>query len=152
LHLDELSGLTYRGITEQSRAAKRCRADADALLEKNRHRAAMYLGGYAIECSLKTALIRRFSCDSLDELGETLARRGTIKNQEDVVTHNLESMLRWSDRIDAIRDDVRTYSAFTFANQWRTSWRYAPEVSDRREAVEFLQAIDVVVRWIEANV
>jgi len=71
----------YYGVSEQRKAGKHRLEDAQALLNKSRWRGAMYMAGYAIECLLKTKLMRMFDCRHLRELEEELQTRGLLSAQ-----------------------------------------------------------------------
>ena len=66
---------SYSGVSEQTKASKHRLADAEALLQEQRWRGVMYVGGYAVECLLKAKLMRMFKCVNLRELEEKLKRR-----------------------------------------------------------------------------
>jgi hypothetical protein len=65
----------------------------------------MYLAGYAIECLLKTKLMRKFDCRHLRELEDELQSRGAISAQATVFTHQLEVLLKLTQRMDQLRQD-----------------------------------------------
>jgi hypothetical protein len=50
--------MLFYGISEQAKAGKHRLDDAHVLFNGARWRGAMYLAGYAIECRLKTKLMR----------------------------------------------------------------------------------------------
>jgi hypothetical protein len=86
----------YGGISEQSRAAGHRRADAQALFDKELWRGAMYLAGYAIECSLKCKLMEKFACRNLDELEQRLRELHLIRDDTTIYDHRIELYLRVS--------------------------------------------------------
>jgi hypothetical protein len=54
------------GVSNMSRASLRRHEDAQSLFAQKRYRAAMYFGGYAVECLLKSKPM--FKCFTLAEL------------------------------------------------------------------------------------
>jgi hypothetical protein len=84
----------FYGVSEQGKAGKHRMDDARALLNAVRWRGAMYMAGYAIECLLKTKLMRMFDCRHLRELEEELQRRGILPAQATIFTHQLELLVR----------------------------------------------------------
>ena len=57
----------HNGISEQASASHQRLEDAKALLNASRWRGAMYMGGYAVECLLKTKLMQIYDCKNLRE-------------------------------------------------------------------------------------
>ena len=55
----------YGGISEISKAVGHRLIDAEVLLSNRRWRASMYMAGYAVECRLKTKLMKKYDCDHL---------------------------------------------------------------------------------------
>jgi HEPN domain-containing protein len=142
----------FHGVSEQSKASKHRRDDAQALLNSVRWRGAMYLAGYSVECLLKAKFMRRFDCRHLRELEEELRRRNLASDQDTIYTHHLERLLKWADGFDRLRRDRALWPLFTLVNQWIPAWRYNPDLSNREDAEDFLDAVDQVMRWIENNV
>lgn len=141
----------YYGVTEQAKAGKHRLDDARALLNAVRWRGAMYLAGYAVECLLKTKLMRRFDCRHLRELEEELQRRGTLPAQATVFTHQLEVLLRLANGLDRLRQNEEHWRLFNMVNRWVPAWRYAADLSNRADAEDFLEAVERVSHWIENN-
>jgi hypothetical protein len=52
--------LQHAGRSEQAKAGAHRLVDAKRLRAQERHRGAMYLAGYSIECKLKVRLMERF--------------------------------------------------------------------------------------------
>src|SRR3954453_6782645 len=95
----------FAGISEQSKAGKHRRDDAQALFEKSRWRGAMYLAGYAIECLLKTKLMEKFGCRHLDELEAVLQDRNLIPRDASLYDHRIELYMRVGGGLDAVKND-----------------------------------------------
>jgi hypothetical protein len=141
----------FHGVSEQSKASKPRRDDAQALFNSVRWRGAMYLAGYSVECLLKTKLMRKFDCRHLKELEEELLRRGLLNEQDTIYTHQLERLLRWADGFDPLRGNAALWRLFTLVNQWVPAWRYNPDLSNREDAEDFLAAVDQLLRWVDSN-
>ena len=76
----------YQRKSEQERASSRCFEDAKVLLNGKRWGGgAMYLAGYAFECSLKAKLMETHNVRNLEELRKKL--------NVDVFSHNLEILI-----------------------------------------------------------
>jgi hypothetical protein len=93
----------YTGVSEQARASTHRFGDAHALLNTGRWRGAMYMAGYAVACLLKTKLMQMYSCRTLRELEDELQRRGVLAEHATVFTHQLELLLRLTQRFAQIR-------------------------------------------------
>jgi HEPN domain-containing protein len=141
----------FAGISEQSKAGKHRRDDAQALFEKKRWRGAMYLAGYAVECLLKAKLMRKFGCRVLDELEAELKRRHLIPGDATLYDHRIELYLRAGGGLDAMKNEAAQWSRFVIANRWCPSWRYDPDLSRPEDAEDFLAAVDAVLVWIGNN-
>lgn len=88
----------YSGISTQARASVHRLDDARALLAAGHWRGAMYMVGYAVECLLKTTLMRRYDCRILRELEDVLQRHGVLADSATVFTHQLAVLLRLTQR------------------------------------------------------
>lgn len=142
----------YYGVSEQGKAGKHRLDDARALLNAIRCRGAMYLAGYAIECLLKTKLMRLFDCRQLRELEEELQRRGVLGGQATIFTHQLETLLRLTGGLDRLRQNEPLWRLFNMVNRWVPAWRYSADLSNSDDAKDFLEAVEKLVHWIEHNI
>lgn len=142
----------YYGVSEQGKAGKHRLDDARALLNAIRCRGAMYLAGYAIECLLKTKLMRLFDCRQLRELEEELQRRGVLGGQATIFTHQLETLLRLTGGLDRLRQNEPLWRSFNMVNRWVPAWRYSADLSNSEDAKDFLEAVEKLVHWIEHNI
>ena len=125
-------------------------ADAHALLNCGPHhtRAAMYLAGYAIECKLKAVALKLEGVKSLEEL----TARWEAQRSE-LYSHNLEFYLRRlpggvHERFVQNREMYRLFSQHV--NQWHPYWRYLATNPAVVEAEKFLQAVEVIYKWLES--
>jgi HEPN domain-containing protein len=142
----------FYGVTEQGKAGKHRLDDARALLNAVRWRGAMYMAGYAIECLLKTKLMRMFDCRHLRELEQELQSRGALPGQTTVFTHQLEILLRLTKGLDRLRQNEPLWRMFNIVNRWIPAWRYTADLSNRSDAEDFVEAVEKVAHWIENNV
>jgi hypothetical protein len=139
----------FDGRTDLRKAALKRRSDAWVLLRAGRDhaRAAMYLGGCAIECKLKAIAMEVHDVWTLRDL----ARVWRV-SEDEVYSHGLEALL---EHLPALRDRLRegpVWRRFAgFVNKWRASWRYNPWNAKEAEAKTFLEAVDSVYKWLEAN-
>lgn len=147
-----MSDSLYSGITEQSKASTHRLEDARALLNAGRWRGAMYMAGYAVECLLKTKLMRVYGCRTLRELENELQRRGALAEHATIFTHQLELLLRLTQRLESLRQHRTLWPQFNLVNRWLPAWRYTADLSNRRDSEDFLEAVVQIMNWIESNV
>jgi HEPN domain-containing protein len=145
----------YMGVSEQSKASKHRLDDARALLNAARWRGAMYMSGYAVECLIKTKLMRGYGCQNLYELEyeleNELQRRGILASHATVFTHHLELLLRLTQTFDRLRQNQVLWPKFNIVNRWMPAWRYHSDLANRQEAEDFLEAVLYIMKWIENN-
>src|SRR5438045_5360506 len=104
------------GVSEQAKASKHRSDDALALSSCARWRGAMYLAGYAVECLLKTKLMRMYGCRHLSELEEELRHRGELPDSATVFTHRLESLLGLTRALDRLKANQVLWGQFLVVN------------------------------------
>jgi len=129
-------------INKFSRVAKQRLTEAQILLKNELWAAAIYLAGYAIECSLKALLI------SLTPAG---ARPTIVKSLKDDFGHNLRR-LRAGVVSKKVNIPENVASALLFASSWSPDLRYEPGPGDPEEANRFIAAAKVVVEWASARI
>ncbi len=95
----------FYGVSEQGKAGKHRLDDARALLNAVRWRGAMDMAGYAVECLIKTKLMRMFDCRHLRELEDELQRPGVLHSHATIFTHQLEVLLRLTQGLDPLRQN-----------------------------------------------
>ncbi|MFZ4662864.1 MAG: hypothetical protein ACOYNY_38010 [Caldilineaceae bacterium] len=142
----------YSGISEQAKASKHRLDDARALFNAVRWRGAMYMGGYALECLLKTKLMQMYNCRNLRELEDELQRRGALAIQATVFTHQLELLLRLTQSMGRLQQNRLLWPQFNVVNRWLPAWRYTADLGSRQDAEDFLEAVEALMNWIEFNV
>jgi len=135
------------------KAALRRKDDAYALLEKQRWRGAMYLGGYAIECKLKAQLLDYYACETLSELADVLYRRfGEWPQLTTVRGHGLEYLFGFlPNGRDRLRQNPDRERDFATCNRWQHGWRYWGDAGRKDEATYFLECVDRVFQWLSRN-
>jgi hypothetical protein len=137
----------HAGITEQHKASIHRWEDAQALFQAGRWRGAMYLAGYAVECRLKWKLMQHWQCRTLVQLEEKLLEKGIAQSP---FTHNLEALLRLVGGLERMRQNPRLWASFSDnINPWRPAWRYTPDLSNREQAADFLEATKDALWWID---
>ncbi|HEY8751323.1 MAG TPA: hypothetical protein VIM11_25290 [Tepidisphaeraceae bacterium] len=138
----------FQGVSEQRKAALKRKRDAWALLEKgpSHARGAMYLGGYAIECKLKSIAMEIYRCRTLAQL----AIRLRLKDSE-VYSHGLEASAKNLPLYGRLQKSPVWRDFSSYVNRWRPSWRYDPNDFTSAHAEAFLQALDRVYHWLDSN-
>ena len=110
-------------------------------------RAAMYLGGYAVECKLKAILMEMHRCITLSQLIKRLD-----VDERDVYTHGFDALGKHLPRLFTRMRQISVWSDYTHrVNQWKPSWRYNPADPFAGEADLFVSAIERVYRWLDNN-
>lgn len=143
---------SYQGVTEQAKASKHRREDAQTLHDGGRWRGAMYVAGYAVECLLKAKLMKQYGCHHLNDLEDELRRRGLMSEQATVYTHQLEHLLEWTQTIDRLRLSARLWRTFNLVNRWLPAWRYDTDPSNGDDCTAFLESVDTILHWIQYSV
>lgn len=143
---------SFNGVTEQQKAGKHRWEDAQALSNAARWRGAMYMAGYSVECLLRTKLMRMFDCHRLGELEDELRRRGVLPADMTIFTHQLEVLLKLTNAAPRLRQSRECWPLFNLVNRWVPAWRYTADQSNPDDANDFLNAVEVVSRWIENNI
>ena len=142
----------YIGISEQSKASKHRLDDAWALFNAVRWRGAMYMAGYSVECLLKAKLMEMYNCRQLDELEEVLQKRGLLAVNATIFTHHLYPLLKLAQGLERLRQNRTLWPSFNLVNRWVPAWRYSTNLSNRKNAENFLEAVEKILDWIEHNV
>ncbi|HTU91733.1 MAG TPA: HEPN domain-containing protein [Gemmataceae bacterium] len=132
------------------RIAKARLKDAKALLGRKRWSGAYYLCGYAIECALKSCLLRY-----LGESGAIFSEPGYLKKLADCWTHDLVKLVNLAG-LDAEFGIARGANAalenfWNVTKDWKETSRY--EEKSEAEAKTLYEAVnnnpDGVFRWIQ---
>ena len=141
----------HNGISELAEASRQRLVDAQALLNASRWRGAMYIGGYAVECLLKTKLMHIYDCKNLGELEDLLQQRSILSADRTVFTHRLEDLLRLTPGYNRLKQNRNLWHMFHAVNLWTPQWRYTAKQATQQEAIRFLTRIENVIYWIDNN-
>ena len=141
----------HDGITDQASASRQRLEDAKVLLRASRWRGAMYIAGYAVECLLKTKLMRIYECQNLRELEVELQRRSILSGHSTVFTHQLEELFKLTPGYNRLRQNQNMVSLFNFVNRWTPTWRYTRQTTGDA-ATFFIEAVEEVMHWISNNI
>lgn len=139
----------HMGRSEQHKASLRRKADARKLFEKGgaaHTRGAVYLAGYAIECKLKCIAMERNDCWTLKALADKLG----VSDRE-VFHHGLEVLVTDLGLLTKIRAGYAGKPFAGYVNKWRPTWRYDPSNVPMGWSKAFLDAVDSVYKWLDAN-
>lgn len=139
------------GITELAKASLHRLDDARTLLAAQRWQGAMYMAGYAVECLLKTKLMQRYRCRTLNQLDEALVKKGQVAADWSIYSHELVAMMNLLGCQEQIQADRAMRRHFSFIGQWSPAWRYTSSPGTKTNANEFLFAVERMIHWIEAN-
>ncbi len=125
--------------------------DAQALLNAQRWSAAYYLAGYAVECALKSCVLRHL------ETGVIFRDRIYLRDLADCWTHDLARLVKLAG-LDADFGSARGANAvleayWAVTKDWKETSRY--EEKTEPDARSLFQAItndpDGVLRWIQTR-
>lgn len=122
--------------------------DACVLLRNDRHSAAYYLCGYAVECGLKACIAKQTK--EFDFPPEPKAVRG-------VYVHNLETLLGSAGLESQLKADLKSdrelEANWAVAKDWDEGSRYT--VKTKRDADDLFEAVSDskhgVLRWISRH-
>lgn len=117
--------------------------DACVLLDAERHLAAIYLGGYVIECYLKFMICERAGLLYLEDWEEREQQR--IKGKKG---HRLEALLKFARMDRILMGDNILRREFAVVNRWDVNLRYNPS-SGGQEATRFLEAVEHLRSWLQ---
>jgi len=128
-------------VTRRSRleeAARERLKDAQVLRDSDRNLGAQYLGGYVIECLLKSIICCRYGEIRLEEAEAIFSRqRGRTLSLR---THELEVLLDYADLKDSIQSDG-LWRQFSIVNQWSSELRYYSGKATSEQSEKFLKAV-----------
>jgi len=138
----------FEGVSDQRKAAHKRRLDAWALLRAGRVHAhcAMYIGGYAIECKLKSVAMETFGCRTLSQLARKLDL-----DDASVYSHGLEALAILLPLYSTLKRSSAWRDFAGEVNRWRPSWRYDPNDIELSKATTFLEAVDRLYHWLDSN-
>ncbi len=126
--------------------------DAATLLAAGRWTAAYYLAGSAVECGLKSCVLRH-----LELSGELFADRRYLKDLGECWTHDVPKLVRLAGLTQVLAGASLTNAVFAgswgIVEQWRETSRYAWRTeAEARTLVEAMtQDPDGVLPWIRLH-
>ncbi len=122
--------------------------DAQALHQQKRWSGAMYLGGYAIECSLKS-LICYEEPGNINNFKETRSFKEGLQGSD---LHNLPKLLEC---VESLKRAIKLDRSNTYKEAWKTisSWRndelrYSDKLGNEAESIRFIKAVEQLHRFI----
>lgn len=127
--------------------------DAETLYNAERWSGAMYLSGYAIECSLKSLICY--------EEGKHNLKHTTISSTSGKMLHNLGFLLACLPQIEReITIDIRRKESGSYSKNWATItkyWntnqlRYHDQQGNKEECKELLEAVKSLYRYFESKI
>jgi hypothetical protein len=133
----------WRAATQHLRVARRLAGFGNQQIlwsEEAFH--AIYIGGYAVECGLKALYLSRMP---------VRRHRATVEKRFRELGHNLEGLyhsLNSQFGTKMTPDVLRQFRTYILAT-WSVGNRYNPGQARRRMAIEFLDAVETVLTWIE---
>lgn len=128
-------------------ASRRRREDAESLHDAGRWAGAIYLGGYAIECSLKAFICSNEGKNSFKDT--RMFKRG----MQSVTLHDLGHLLR---ELPALQRAITLDSTGTYRRAWNTItrlWqkdelRYWDKLGDERNSELFIASVKILHNFI----
>lgn len=128
-------------------ASRRRLEDAQALHNYQRWAGAIYLGGYAIECSLKSLICY--------EEGKTNFKDTRIfqKRLQGASLHNLTSLL---ESLPTLQRTIQLERTGTYKKAWKvvsSLWhndelRYSDKTGEKKDSQEFIQAVQTLHKFL----
>jgi hypothetical protein len=122
-------------------ASRRRKEDAIALHEKHRWNGAIYMGGYAIECCLKSLICFE---ENKTNFKETIAFKKGLQGSD---LHNLAKLLESAERLQrAIKLDRRQpgyrEAWHTVSSLWlNDELRYSDKAGNQQNSEKFIEAV-----------
>jgi HEPN domain-containing protein len=115
-------------------------ADTRFLFKSKRHAAALYLGGFVVECLLKAAVWKRRHEKKIGQL---------------LYSHNLTALLEHNSGLaENIRraDAGAIYIQFVRLSNWNVRFRYNPAPVAYKDAEDFMRRLSEVRAWLRNRV
>jgi HEPN domain-containing protein len=136
-----MSTRRYREVRRFHRVAVQRFEEASFLLENGFTTAAVYLGGYAVECILKCLLLAR----------TPPGRHGdAIASFTGRAAHSF-SWLRRQLGQRGVNFPPEVVRQLTDVGSWTTDLRYSPVAVSEQEAQEFMAAVSGLLEWGEGG-
>ena|SRR6266404_1519144 len=122
------------------RAAGQRMKAAEFLLANGFHLDSIYLGGYAVECALKSLILKRTPHSLYEGVFNSITRG--------VIAHNfgfLRARLQRPPLNCSIPDSIAV--GFMRVSAWSTNLRYETKAVDEEDARQFLDAAREILAW-----
>ena len=138
---------TY-GRTIYLGASRRRLEDAEALYNQERWNGAIYMGGYAIECALKSLICFKQRTDNFKNTTVFKEKRSKGSN-----LHNLTKLLKALPNIHRKIESLPGHKPYREAWKQVNSWqndnlRYSDQKGDKIEASKFIDAVKKLHRYL----
>lgn len=117
--------------------------DAQFLLGGGRTNAAVYLGGYAVECILKILILTTTPTNRHAEI---------LKSFRGMKAHDLDCLWRGYRQSGGSGIPPDIARAFRRMNTWQPHMRYEPGLLPLRDSQAFLKAAAEFVRWADERI
>lgn len=126
--------------------------DAQALINAQRWSAAYYLAGYAVECGLKSCVLKY-----VEATGMIFQDRNFLKSLNECWTHDLDKLVGMSGLTKQFGEDRKLdtllNASWGLVKDWKETSRY--EHKTQRDTTDLLQAITNnphgVLPWIQLH-
>jgi hypothetical protein len=142
----------YQGVSELAKVSRHRLDDARALLNATHWRGSMYLTGYAIECLLKTKLMRMYGCRTLTDLEDELRVRNALPANASIFSHHIEFLMGLTKAPPRLRQGREVWADFNTVNRRVPAWRYSADLADYDTASDFFGAVERLAKWVEHNI
>ena len=140
----------HEGIGELAKAAAVRLADAKCLLNSGRtgrFRGAMYLAGYAVECSLKVVLIERAQSRTLTQATQHYRILDpSFPSLTTARAHDLGLLFELCRDAAGFPFQSETVKQIGIAMRWKHTWRYLGDSPKPLVAQEQLRAVESICR------
>lgn len=121
--------------------------DSEILFNGNRYDGTIYLSGYVIELALKATIAKEQNTDfpetpdEFKQLNTIMATKLSQLQKKTVKTHDLDVLVRLTNFISVIDNDVNTKAYWDSVATWNSELRYARISATYAKAEEQLEAV-----------
>lgn len=116
--------------------------EAKFLLGNQMNTAAVYLGGYSIECMLKALILDNVSASK---------RRAVLEGFRGRVAHDFRWLRQQYYAAGGALPPREVVLQLNVANAWSTDLRYEPRPIESADAASFVAAADGILRWAQGR-
>ena len=130
-------------------------AEAELLYANDFLQGAYYIGGYAVECSLKALICKRLGVEVFfSQKGFPVDGNSTVAKSLQI--HELPALLVFAGLHPALRDsnitgDVALFKSWSRVSAWTEQRRYEPLTCDKQTVYAFLQSVKHIMQWVETH-